>query len=129
MGQTAREIEAHIAETREGLGSNLEELERKVRAAADWKEHFRNNPIPMMGLAFGGGVFLALLTGGREHSRGRPAPPRRAQSELAAEAFDAWERIKGAVIGVAAARFTDFVSDAVHDRFRRETNHKPAPPL
>jgi hypothetical protein len=37
MGQTASQIEAHIEHTREDLGSNLDQLERKVKSAADWR--------------------------------------------------------------------------------------------
>ena len=41
MGETTDQIEAHIEQTRENLGANLEELEQKVRSVADWRQHFR----------------------------------------------------------------------------------------
>ena len=63
MDQTTHEIEAHIEETREDLGSNLNELERKVKSMTDWKQQFRNHPMVMLGVAFGGGILIALLAG------------------------------------------------------------------
>lgn len=68
MGQTADQIETHIERTRDNLGSNITELEQKVKSATDWKHYFRNNPMTMMGVAFGGGVLLAVMLGnGRRH--------------------------------------------------------------
>ena len=58
MDQTANEIEAQIDRTRERLGSNLRELEDKVDAATDWREHFRERPHLFLGAAFVGGVML-----------------------------------------------------------------------
>ena len=45
MGETTGQIEAHIADTRQDLGSNLYELEQRVKSVTDWKQHFRNNPM------------------------------------------------------------------------------------
>ena len=70
MGQTTSEIEAHIEHTREDLGSNLHELERKVKSVTDWKQQFQTKPMTMLGVAFGGGVLLATMLGGRKHRRG-----------------------------------------------------------
>jgi hypothetical protein len=69
MDQTANQIEAHIEDTREHLGANLQELEQKVKSVTDWRRRFRDNPMPMLGGAFGGGVLLALLGGGRRRRR------------------------------------------------------------
>ena len=59
MDETAHEIEAHIDRQRERLGSNLKELEDKVDAATDWREHFRERPHLFLGAAFVGGAILA----------------------------------------------------------------------
>ena len=58
MDQTANEIEAHIDRTRDRLGSNLRELEHRVDAATDWREHFRERPHLFLAAAFAGGVML-----------------------------------------------------------------------
>jgi hypothetical protein len=121
MGQTTHQIEAHIENTRENLGSNLHELETKVRAVTDWKQQFRQRPMTMLGVAFGGGILLAtMLNGKRSRSRERGYSRRAIGSESHVgsnyrkqEALGTWDNIKGALIGVAAARFKDFVGDVV----------------
>ena len=51
MGQTIDQIEADIDRTRARLGSNIRELEHKVEAVTDWREHFRARPWAVLGLA------------------------------------------------------------------------------
>ena len=63
MGETTRQIEAHIEATRKDLGANLQEVENKVKSATDWRLHFHARPIAMLGLAFGCGALLALMVG------------------------------------------------------------------
>ena len=65
MGKAADQIETHIQETRENLGSNLRELEHKVKSATNWKHHFRKRPMTMLGIAFVGGLVLANILGSR----------------------------------------------------------------
>jgi hypothetical protein len=121
MGQTTHQIEAHIEDTRKDLGSNLHELERKVKSVTDWKQHFQNNPMTMLGVAFGGGILLATMLGGRKNRRGeRGFPSHATGSEPHAgteqqkhKALETWDNIKGALIGVAATRFKDFVGEIV----------------
>ena len=55
MGKTADQIANDIDRTRQDLKSNLEELETRVRAAADWRDHFRRHP---------GAMAMAALVGG-----------------------------------------------------------------
>ena len=118
MGQTTDQIEHHIEQTRETLGSNLQELEYKVKAVTDWKTHFQNHPMTMIGIAFSGGVILASLLGGRKingahHTANAPAardagvPPRKH------EALEAWDSAKGALIRVLATRFKDYIGGII----------------
>ena len=121
MGQTTHQIEAHIEDTRKDLGSNLHELEQKVKSVTDWKQHFKSNPMTMLGVAFGGGILLATMWGGRKNRRGeRGFPSHATGSEPHAgteqqkhKALETWDNIKGALIGVAATRFKDFVGEIV----------------
>ena len=119
MGKTAHQIENHIAHTRDQLDSNIHELENKVKSATDWKTHVRTNPMPMIGVAFGCGVLIAAVLGKGQHhrsytgsadhagrSRAETNPPKN-------QALETWDNIKGALIGVAATRFKDFVGDVV----------------
>src|SRR5450631_4445552 len=105
MGQASSQIEAHIEDTRADLGSNLHELEQKVKCVTDWKQHFQSNPMTMLGVAFGGGILLATMLGGRKNRRGErgfPSPAAGSGSYAATDhqkhkALDTWDNIKGAL--------------------------------
>jgi hypothetical protein len=120
MGQTTNQIAAHIEDTCEDLGSNLRELEQKVKSVTDWKQHFQNSPLTMVGVAFGGGIVLASMVGGRRRPRqGRSsslttgAEPHAGTDHQKDQALETWDNIKGALIGVAATRFKDFVAEVI----------------
>ena len=121
MGQATSQIEAHIENTRADLGSNLQELEQKVKSVTDWKQHFQQNPMTLLGAAFGGGILLATMLGGRKKRRQErgfygPSPdrePHAGTDHQKHKALETWDNIKGALIGVAATRFKDFVGDVV----------------
>lgn len=65
MGQTTDEIADDIAQTRDDLKSNLEELESRVKAAADWRSQFGKHPGAMIVAAMIGGVLLSAMLGKR----------------------------------------------------------------
>jgi hypothetical protein len=69
MGEKSSQITREIENTRAQLGSNLAELERKVKGYTDWRQRFEKNPLKIMALAFGGGLFLAIAFKGRHASR------------------------------------------------------------
>jgi hypothetical protein len=132
MGQTTHQIEAHIENTREDLGSNLHELERKVRGVTDWKQHFQTRPMTMLGVAFGGGILLATTLRGRRKKSGggerdisshaTGSDPHAGTDDQKHKALETWDNIKGALIGVAATRFKEFVGEVVpgfHEQFQR----------
>ena len=68
MGETSSQIEAHIAAERARLGQNLEQIERKVRGAVDWRAQARNHPAAALALGFGVGILLGLTPGLRRHT-------------------------------------------------------------
>jgi len=128
MGQATNQIEAQIEDRRADLGSNLRELEQKVKSVTDWKHHFQQNPMMLLGAAFGGGILLAATLGGRKRRRGTrnfsadPAGHEHAGTEPKHRAIETWDNIKGALVGVAATRFKDFVGEIVpgfHEEFRQ----------
>lgn len=135
MGETTNQIESYIEDKREDLGSNLQELEQKVKSATDWRQQFQKNPMTMVALAFGGGVLLASMTGGRtRHSRlgssSESQTPRSGTEHQAHKALETWDNIKGALIGVAASQFKDFVGEIVpgfQEQFRRTEDGKSSP--
>jgi hypothetical protein len=137
MGQTANQIEAHIERTRDTLGSNIQELEQKAKSVTDWKHHFQNRPMTMIGVAFGGGVFLATMLGGgkrrRSHISHEPSgtAPHARTDRQKHQALETWDNIKGALIAVAATRFKDFVGEVMPDfneHFQKTQNEKTTSP-
>ena len=123
MDQTTHQIESNIERTRDELGANLFELEHKVKQLGDWRHHFSNHPLLLIGAAFGGGVLIASMLGpGRGtrlassvqltprfngSSEGRPEHPPGPQ------VTNAWDHMRDALIGVAATRVTEFLGELV----------------
>ena len=118
MGETTGQIENYIDEKRDDLGSNLKELEAKVKSVTDWRQQFQKSPLTAVGIAFGGGIVLASLLGGKSsrnsgnHSIGS-STPHAGTDHQTRKALETWDNIKGALIGVAATRFKDFVGEIV----------------
>ncbi len=105
MGPTVDQIEANIDRAREKLGSNLHELERRVDAITDWREHYRARPLAFLGAAAVGGLFAAAIF--RHGSRdGRYYTP-------ASHSNGAWDVVKAAAIGLAASRLREYVDALV----------------
>lgn len=64
MGEKPNEIMDRIEAKRDELESNLDTLEDRIRSAADWRRHYDERPMAMLGLAFGGGLLLSAMIGG-----------------------------------------------------------------
>jgi hypothetical protein len=86
----------------------------------------------MMGAAFGGGVLLAAMLGGGKRKRYYPSTDLTANTRSGMErqknkALEAWDSIKGALIGVAATRVKEYVEEIVpgfSDQFQRTQSEK-----
>jgi hypothetical protein len=135
MGEKSNQIERQIASERGQLGQNLNELQSRVENATDWRLQFQKRPMLLMGVALGGGVLLAAVSGRRSRSRGQ-YPEHRAdigqehrrgtelQKNKALETFDT---IKGAMIGVAANTFKDLLGQLIpgfHEQFQKTAQEK-----
>jgi len=118
MAERPDQIERHIESTRTELGSNLQELENKVKHATDWRTHFERNPMTLIGVAFGGGVLLASMLGPkkwdaspapREYDAGKSSSDytRRKQSS------NTWDTLKSAVIGFTALKVRKVLDEAL----------------
>ncbi|MCU1339605.1 MAG: hypothetical protein JWO19_5186 [Bryobacterales bacterium] len=126
MGQTSTQIEQEIHAQRNELGRDLHELESRVKKATDWRLQTRRNPLTMVGVAFGGGVLLAALMG-RPRSLARSKKtsgaieylPNAATTYRKEKAWDALDKMKGALIGVAAGTVQNFLAEAIPG-FREE---------
>jgi hypothetical protein len=121
MEQTTRQIETHIENTRDELGSNLHELERKVKSVTDWKEQFQKNPMLILSAAFGGGILVASMMSGNRSRRNEgvysstvgDSKPHASTDRQSHKALQTWDNIKGALIGVAVTRFKNYVAEVV----------------
>ena len=127
MGQTASQIENHIEGKRADLGSNLRELEAKVKSVTDWHHQFEKRPVMFLGLAFGGGAVLASMvrrSGGVRQNynyvpwngSAGPDPQTRkhhAPSPTMERASQAWENVKGALVGIAASKVKDYADGII----------------
>jgi hypothetical protein len=140
MVETTHQIETYIEKTREDLGSNVRELEHKIKSVTDWRQQFQKHPMTLVAVAFGGGIVLAGMLGGprRRHrvaSLGDSSAGNTVQSgtdRQKHQALETWDNIKGALIGVAATRFKDFVADIVpgfHEQFQKTEHENVSAPI
>jgi hypothetical protein len=137
MGEKSNQIERQIQAERGQLGQNLNELQSKVQEVTDWRAQFQKRPTLMMGAAVGGGLLLASLTGRRSRSkrhftedRSDGASERRRGTELQKNtALETFDTIKGALIGVAANTFQDFLGQLIpgfKEQFQKTAQQKSA---
>lgn len=60
MGEKTDAIKHEIEQQREALGANLERLEERFRAVTNWRTYLERKPLVALGIAFGGGLLLAI---------------------------------------------------------------------
>ena len=137
MGEKSNQIERQIQAERGQLGQNLNELQSKVQEVTDWRAQFEKRPMLMMGVAVGGGLLLASLTRRRSRSRRHFSEDRidgtsehRRGTELQKnKALETFDTIKGAMIGVAANTFQDFLGQIIpgfREQFQKTAQEKRA---
>lgn len=141
MGQIMRhQLEAVLQQTRED--SSLEPgLAENLASGTGFKQKFQANPAAMMGIAFGGGILVATMMGRRK----KRSVDRVLTSAIGAGAarfgtnvnkqktLDYWNNVKGALIGVAASRLTNYVGNLIpgfgeHFKHTKEQS-RPRPAL
>jgi hypothetical protein len=133
----AHKIEVQIDRTRERLGSNLRELEDRIDAATDWREQFRARPHLFLGGAIACGALLAaaLRRTAPRHAfdsstEDHPMSISRNGVDSREQALELWNNIKGALLGLAAMRITEYISELVpgfDQQFRRAAQRHDAP--
>lgn len=137
MGEKSSQIERRIAAERGELGQNLNELQSKVQEVTDWRIQFQKRPMLMLGVAVGGGLLLASVTGRRSRSgrhyvddRGGGGHEHRRGTELQkSKALETFDTIKGAMIGVAANTFKDLLGELIpgfEEQFQKTVQQKRA---
>jgi hypothetical protein len=144
MDQTPDQIERHIDEQREEFGANMGELQHRVKRAFNWRAQFQQRPVAMIAVAFGGGIVLSRVFAGISRSRSEQGrwqmPSTRGKSDRWSEtgpgsgmeyqkkrAWDTWDTIKGAFIGIAATKFKNLVSETIpgfEEHYRKTEREK-----
>ena len=129
MGEKPAQIEHEIEIRRERIGRNIQDLQDRVADMKDWRKQFQRRPGAFMGLAFGVGVMVSLmLSNGNSHAggsnsrapldaspeRGSQAPRSQApRSQAIDHAWQTVENVKSALVGLAASKFTEMLSEAI----------------
>ena len=112
-------LKVDIEDSRADLQGNLRELERKVGDAADWRYQFQKRPAVPPGAAVAGGALLGMLVGPRRSpyiGRTLANESKPSSSEPLRDGWrvpQAWDNIKTALIGMAAARLQDVVEEVL----------------
>ena len=119
MGESADRIEERIQQQRGELRQSVSELQSKAARTVDWRAQFDERPMMMIGIAFGGGVLLSALAGRKRPVESRTSSWQDAPSRSIERAVPSpepwrssshtWERLKGALLAVAAAKLSTAV--------------------
>jgi Protein of unknown function (DUF3618) len=116
MGQTVDQIEAGIERSRDELGANIHELERRVDKATDWHEQFRLRPFAFLGAAAVGGAVASSLLRRKPIApafvAGIPAASMRSSERVTWQrnhGSDVWDNVKAAVLSLAGTRLKEYV--------------------
>ena len=144
MGEKPDQIERHIYETRNELSENISELQEKVKTAVDWRAQFDQRPMLMIGLAFGGGLLLSALLGGRGSSRrsSNKAAQNRWKRESQSsehgsggrdrdEVTSTWDDIRGAVLAVAGSKLGSVIEEVLpgfQEHFKKRRQERNSGP-
>jgi len=128
VAQESDQIKKHIDTERDRLEQDLQEIERRVTNAVDWREHFNRNPLAMLGIAAGGGFLLSVFIHRSPHSHSDGydemafSPPfaERRQSTSASKIrsllnplSDTLDNTVAAIMGVASRAVRDSVADVI----------------
>ena len=145
MGETPDQIERHIYEKRNELGENINELQQKVKTAVDWRAQFDQRPLVMVGIAFGGGLLLSMLIGGRNsdrassrrsrnrwrrESQGEDYRSRPEREQWEEKRSTAWDSIRDAVIAVAGSKLSSLIEGVVPgfaEQYKRRQTERRSP--
>ena len=134
MAEKPDQIERHIASTRSELGNHLQELEDKVKQAADWKTYYERSPMTMLGVAFGGGALLAGLLGGRRQGAAPPAYQSRREASAFtgshnSAVYDTWQNVRAALIALSGAKLCGVLNQALpgfSEQYEKVARRNPA---
>lgn len=114
MAQGSDQIKQYIDQERQRLGSNIREIESRVKRSTDWHTAFEKNPWMLMGAAVAGGLILSGFIGGSSSSpaqeaSGHTTVPSKHMQQISGTV----DGIVGALVGLGTSKVREFISDAV----------------
>jgi hypothetical protein len=114
VAQRSDEIKQHIDHERQRLGSNIREIESRVKRSTDWHTAFEKNPWMLLGAAAAGGLILAGIVGSsRSSEHERPSSHTVVPSKHMQQISDTIDGIVSALIGLGTSKVKEFVGGAV----------------
>lgn len=131
MDERPDQIEDHIRSTQRELGSNLQELEDKVKDATNWRVQFERHPVAFLGIAFAGGLLISAGIGGRRRNSapydrawvpasathlsgaGLRNPANDPGFERKEKASHVWGDIKGALLAAAGTQVSNVLGEFI----------------
>lgn len=127
MGDKVDQIERHIERQRDELRGNMIELRHRATEAVNWRAQVDARPMTMLGIAFGGGVLLSILLGGRQAAPRGDNPEAQDPSHAQALA-GVWNQVKGALLAIAVTKIgssMESVLPGFQDEYRK-ASREPA---
>jgi hypothetical protein len=114
VAQRSDEIKQHIDRERQRLGSNIREIESRVKRSTDWRSAFEKNPWMLLGAAAAGGLILAGVVGSSRPSEHEdPSSHTVVPSKHMQQISDTIDGIVGALISLGTSKVKEFVGGAV----------------
>ena len=113
MVETSDQIERHIQRTRDELNENVNELEVRVKTALDWRAQMEQRPGTLLALAFGGGLLVSALIPSSRASQRSSGSGWTSSSNGNSRRNKSWDAVKGALVGIATTRLTEFVETLI----------------
>ena len=115
MAEASDQIKQHIDFERQRFGSNIREIESRIKRSTDWRTAFEKNPWMLMGAAAAAGLIISGLIGRgaasapQEPAAGHSVAPSRHMQQISGTI----DNIVGALIGLGTTKVKEFVSGAV----------------
>lgn len=122
MSAETERLERAAAEEREELASHLENLQNRIERAVDPKMIYERHPLPVLGVVLVAGVVLGAVTQG--DGRRRRVRGRTHRILDADQVQSAWGDLRGAMLGMVAARVGDMLYNMVSRSVRLRGERK-----
>ena len=117
MDEDPSKIEESIRSTRRQLGSNLQELEHRVKDATNWRVQFGRHPWAFIGAAFTGGVLLSVALSGRRSTSwsqsAAQAMPIGASRHVSSTTSEIWSDIKSGLVAAAGSQLRNVLNELI----------------